>query len=57
MPIREAISSLYLSLERHFDQINFIPSELISWIGLITGNNSLSKNTSQNTLTVAGLIV
>ena len=53
MPIREAISSLYLSLERHFDQINFIPSELISLISL-TGNNSSSINATQSTLTIAG---
>ena len=56
-PIRKAISSLDLSLDKHFDQIDYIPSELISLIGLITENNSSSRNTSQITLTIAGLIV
>ena len=56
-PIRKAISSLDLSLEKHFDQIDSIPSELISLIGLITENNSSSRNASQSTLTIAGLIV
>ena len=55
--IRKAISSLDLSLDKHFDQIDYIPSELISLIGLITENNSSSRNTSQSTLTIAGLIV
>ena len=39
-PIRKAISSLDLSLDKHFDQIDCLPSELISLIGLITENNS-----------------
>ena len=56
-PIRKVISSLDMSLDKHFDQINSIPSELISLIGLITGNNSSSRNVSQSTLTIAGLIV
>ena len=55
--IREAIRSLDLSLHKHFDQINSIPSELISLIGLTTENNSSSRNASQSTLTIAGLIV
>ena len=35
-PIREAISCLDLSLDKDFDQIDSILSELISLIGLIT---------------------
>ena len=31
-----------------------IPSELISLMGLITGNNSSSRNATQSTLTIAG---
>ena len=56
-PIRKAISSLDLSLDKHFDQIDSIPSELISLIGLITENNSSSRNASQSTLKITGLIV
>ena len=56
-PIRKAIRSLDLSLHKHFDQINYIPSKLISLIGLITENNSSCRNASQSTLTIAGLIV
>ena len=56
-PIRKAISSLDLSLEKHFDQIDSIPSEVISLIGLITENNSSSRNASQSTQTIAGLII
>ena len=56
-PIRKAISSLDLSLDKHFDQIDSIPSELISLIGLVTENNSSSRTASQSTLTIAGLIV
>ena len=55
--IRQAISNLDLSLDKYFDQIDFIPSELISLIGLITGNDSSYRNVSQSTLTTAGLIV
>ena len=55
--IRQAISNLDLSLDKYFDQIDFIPSELISLIGLITGNDSSYRNVSQSTLTIAGLIV
>ena len=43
--------------DKHFDQIDSITSELISLIGLITENNSSSRNASQSTLTNAGLIV
>ena len=57
VPIRKAISRLDLSLHKDFDQINSIPSELISLIGLITDNNFSSRNASQSTLTIAGLIV
>ena len=46
-----------LSLDKHIDQIDSIPSELISLIGLITENNSSSRNPLQSTLTIAGLIV
>ena len=56
-PIRKAISSLYLSLNKHFDQIDSVPSKLISLIGLITENNSSSRNALQSTLTIARLIV
>ena len=42
--IRKAISSLDLSLDKHFDQIDSAPSKLISLIGLITENNSSSRN-------------
>ena len=56
-PIKNASSSLDLSLDKHFDQIDFIPSELISLVGLITENNSSSRNASQSMLTIAGLIV
>ena len=55
-PIRKAISSLDLSIDEHFDQIDSIPFELISLIGLITEKNSSSRNASQSTLTIAGLI-
>ena len=57
MPIRKAISSLDLSLDKHFDQIDSIPSEVILLIGLITENNSSSRSASQSTLTVDGWIV
>ena len=56
-PIRKVISSLDISLDKHFDQIDSIPSELISLIGLVTENNSLSRNVSQSTLTIVRLIV
>ena len=55
-PIRKAISSFVLSLDKHFDQIDSISSDLISMTGLITENNSSSRNASQSTLTTAGLI-
>ena len=42
--IRKAISSLDLNLDKHFDQIDSVPSKLISLIGLITENNSSSRN-------------
>ena len=45
------------SLDKHVDQIDSIPSELISLIGLITENNSSSRNASQSTLAIAGSIV
>ena len=51
-PIRKAISSLDLNLDKHFDQTDSIPSELISLIGLITENNSSSRNASKSTLTI-----
>ena len=35
-PIKKAIISLYLSLDKHFDQIDSKANELISLIGLIT---------------------
>ena len=54
IPIRNAIGILDLSLDKHFDQINSIPLEHISLIGLITENNSC---VSQNKLTTAGVIV
>ena len=46
-----------LSLDNYFDQIDSIPSELVLLIDLITENNSSSRNASQSTLTIAGLIV
>ena len=57
MPIRKAINSLDPSLDKHFDQIDSLPSELISLIGLITENNSSSRKVPQSTLAIAGLIV
>ena len=57
IPIRKVISNLDLSLDKHFDQTDLIPCELISLIGLITENNSSSRNASQSTLTIAGLTV
>ena len=45
-PIIKAIRCSDLSLGKHFDQIDSIPSELISLIGLITENNSSSRNAS-----------
>ena len=52
-PIRKAIRSLDLSQDKHVDQIDSIPSELnsipfklTSIIGLITENNSSSRNAS-----------
>ena len=36
--------AVHLSLDKHIDQIDSIPSELISLIGLITENNSSSRN-------------
>ena len=57
IPIRKAISNLDLSLNKHFDQTHLVPCELISLIGLITENNSSSRNASQSTLTIAGLTV
>ena len=56
-PIKKAISSLDLSLDKYFDQIDSIPSELISLILLITENNSSSRNASQSALTITGLTV
>ena len=56
-PIRKGISSLDLSLDKHFDQIDSVPSELVSLIGSLTENNSSSRNASQSTLTIAELIV
>ena len=56
-PIRKGISSLDLSLDKHFDQIGSVPSELVSLVGLLTENNSSSRNASQSTLTIAELIV
>ena len=53
---RKAISSFDLSLEKHFDQIYSIPFELISLIGLVTENNSSSRNAWQSTLTIARLL-
>ena len=44
-PIRKTIS-LDLSLDKYFNQIDSISSELISVIGLTTGNNSSSRNVS-----------
>ena len=46
-----------LSLDNYFDQIDSIPSELVLLIDLITENISSSRNASQSTLTIAGLIV
>ena len=46
-----------LSLDKHFDQADSITSELVSLIDLITENNSSSRNASQSTLTIGGLIV
>ena len=56
-PIKKAISSLDLSQDKHFYQIDSILSELISLMCLITENNSSYKNASQSTITNAGLIV
>ena len=53
---RKAISSLDQSLDNHFDQIDFVPSGMISLIGLITEKSCSSKNAPQSTLTSAGLI-
>ena len=55
--IRKAISSVDLSLDKHFDQTDSISSELISLIGLIIENYSSSRNASQSTQAIAGLIV
>ena len=55
--IRKAISSVDLSLDKHFDQTDSISSELISLIGLIIENYSSWRNASQSTQTIAGLIV
>ena len=38
--IRKAFSNLDLTVYKYIDQIDSIPSEVISVIGLITGNNS-----------------
>ena len=56
-PIRKAISSLALNVDKYFDQIDSISSELISLIGLTTEDNSSSRNASPSTLTITGLIV
>ena len=55
--IRKAITSVDLSLDKHFDQTDSISSELITLTGLIIENNSSSRNTSQSTQTITGLIV
>ena len=57
MPIRKAIISLDLSLDKYSDQTDSTASKLISLISLTTENNSSSRNASQSTLTIAGLIV
>ena len=57
MPIRKAIISLDLSLDKYSDQTDSIASKLISLISLTTENNSSSRNASQSTLAIAGLIV
>ena len=46
-----------MSLDKHFDQMESVPSKLISLIGLISENNSSSRNASQSTLAITGLIV
>ena len=45
--IRKAFSNLDLTVYKYIDQIDSIPSEVISVIGLITGNNSSSRDASQ----------
>ena len=57
MPIRKAIISLDLSLDKYSDQTDSIASKLISLISLTTENNSSSRNASQSTLAIAGSIV
>ena len=44
-PIRKAVS-LDLNLDKYFDQIDSIRSQLISLIDLTTENNSPSRNAS-----------
>ena len=45
--IRKAFSNLDLTVYKHIDQIDSIPFEVISVIGLITENNSSSRDASQ----------
>ena len=45
--IRKAFSNLDLTVYKHIDQIDYIPSEVISVIGLITENNFSSRDGSQ----------
>ena len=47
--LKKAISSLDLNLDKQFDQIDFI--------GLITKNNSSSRNAQQSTLKITRLVV
>ena len=55
--IRKGISNLDLSLDKNFDLIGSIHSELISLTGLITENNSSFRNESQSRLTIGRVIV
>ena len=55
--IRKGISNLDLSLDKNFDLIGSIHSELISLTGSITENNSSFRNESQSRLTIGRVIV
>ena len=55
--IRSLINKTKLKFDATFDQINSVPQELISLIGLLTGGDSSPLSPSQSTLTISQMIV
>ena len=55
--IRSLINNTKLKFDATFDQINSVPQELISLIGLLTDGDSSPLSPSQSTLTISQMIV